>query len=215
MNRLTANPFADPDLVAGYEAWYEATGRRADRLEKALLGRLLGHFPQARSILEVGCGTGHFTRWFGAQNLRAVGLEVSPPMLVEAIRLGSPPCVRGDALALPFSAGTFDLVALITAVEFIPDPARAIAEALRLARRGLIVGALNRRSSLGRQLKGEGGPVWAAAQFLTPAELVHLIQAAAAGNRVEIVWRTTLWPVWPGALPLPWGGFIGLAARLI
>ena len=39
-----SNPFWDPDLVEGYEAWYEGPGRRADRLEKALLQRLLECF---------------------------------------------------------------------------------------------------------------------------------------------------------------------------
>ena len=33
------------------------------------------------------------------------------------------------------------------------------------------------------------------------------------GQKAAVVWRTTLWPLWPGALPLPWGGFIGVAVR--
>lgn len=58
---MLANSFTNPSIVAGYEAWYETTGRRADRLEKALLKRLLAGFPRVRALLEVGCGTGHFT----------------------------------------------------------------------------------------------------------------------------------------------------------
>ena len=81
--------------------------------------RLLTGFSRACTLLEVGCGTGHFTRWFGEQGLQAMGLDFSSPMLAEAIRLGSPPCVQGDALALPFRAGAFDLVALITTLEFV------------------------------------------------------------------------------------------------
>jgi hypothetical protein len=57
--------------------------------------------------------------------------------------------------------------------------------------------------------------VWEAANFFTPGELVHLVEQAAAGRQVNVVWRTTLWPVWPGALPLPWGGFIGVAVKLL
>jgi ubiquinone/menaquinone biosynthesis C-methylase UbiE len=136
-------------------------------------------------------------------------------MLAEAVRLVSPPCVRGDALALPFLSEAFDLVALITTLEFLPDPAKALAEALRVARHGLILGVLNRQSLLGRHLKSEGGPVWDTAYFFTPGELTQLVQCAAAGRRVRTVWQTTLWPVWPGALPLPWGGFIGLAVQVL
>ena len=215
MNRLLDNPFTNPTIVAGYEVWYETTGRRADRLEKALLKRLLAGSPHARTILEVGCGTGHFTRWFGEQGLQAVGLDFSSPMLAEAVRLGSPPYVQGDALALPFPAGAFDLVALITTLEFVPDPVQVLAEATRVARHGLILGVLNRQSLLAWRRKRSGEPLWQMARFFTPAELVRLVQQAAAGKQVKIVWRTTLWPVWPGQLPLPWGGFIGMAVSMV
>ena len=214
MNRFTVNPFADPAIVSSYESWYETTGRRADRLEKLLLKRLLARFPQADTILEVGCGTGHFTRWFGEQGVRAMGLDLSLPMLAEAGRLGSPFYMRGDALALPFSSGVFDLVALITTLEFVLDPDQALAEGLRVAQQGLILGVLNRQSLLGWWLKREGGPVWETARLFTLGELSRLVQRAAAGRPVRIVWRTTLWPVWSRELPLPWGGFIGMALVL-
>jgi ubiquinone/menaquinone biosynthesis C-methylase UbiE len=209
--------------VAGYEAWYETTGRRADRLEKALLRRLVDSFPCAQTVLEVGCGTGHFTRWLAAhrragpsreKRLHTVGLDLSQPMLVEAASRGSPPCVRGDALAIPFPAEAFDLVALITTLEFLSDPLQALVEALRVVRQGLILGVLNRQSRLGRQLSRRGGPVWGAARFFTPAELVQLVKNAATGRPVRIRWRTTL-SFWPWPWPLPCGGFIGLLAQLL
>jgi ubiquinone/menaquinone biosynthesis C-methylase UbiE len=87
MLRSAVNPFASPDVALSCEAWYETTGRQADRLEKALLRQMLARFPQASSLLEVGCGTGHFTRWFRELDLQATGLDLSLPMLVEAIRL--------------------------------------------------------------------------------------------------------------------------------
>jgi ubiquinone/menaquinone biosynthesis C-methylase UbiE len=214
MKRLTINPFTDPAMVSGYETWYETTGRRADRLEKLLLKRLLARFPQASTVLEVGCGTGHFTRWFGEQGLQAMGLDLSRPILAEAGLLGSPSCVRGDALALPFCSGAFDLAALITTLEFLPDPVRALAEALRVTQQGLILGVINSQSLVGWQLKREGGPIWGAARFFTSAGLARLVERAAAGRQVQVVCRTTLWPIWPRDLPLPWGGFIGMAVVL-
>jgi ubiquinone/menaquinone biosynthesis C-methylase UbiE len=208
------NPFADPAVVEGYEGWYETRGRRADRLEKALLARLLARFPGARTLLEVGCGTGHFARWFDEQGLQVTGLDLSRPMLVEAARLGSPPCVRGDGVALPFLAEGFDLVALITTLEFVAEPAWALEAALRVAGQGVILGVLNRSSRLGRQLQRRRGPVWGAARLYTPTELVRLVYRAAAGRQIALHWRTTLWPLWPGALLLPWGGFVGMAIEL-
>jgi SAM-dependent methyltransferase len=214
MRRTAVNPFAKPGAASGYEAWYETTGRRADCLEKALLRQMLARFPQASSLMEAGCGTGHFTRWFKELGLQTAGLDLSLPMLAEAIRLGSLRCVHGDALALPFSSAAFDLVALITTLEFVADPVQALGEALRVCRQGLLLCVLNRQSLLGWQLTKEGGPIWDAARFFAPAELSHLVRRAAAGRRIEIVWRTTLWPGYPGALPLPWGGFIGMAVML-
>jgi SAM-dependent methyltransferase len=211
---MSVSLFDDPAIVADYEAWYETTGRRADQLEKALLGRLLAGFAGARAVLEVGCGTGHFTRWLAAQSLQVTGLDLSPAMLVEAIHLGSPPCVQGDALALPFSEASFDLVVLITTLEFLAEPSQALVEAIRVSRYGLILGVLNRWSLLGRQRKRSGEQLWQVARFVTPAELIHLVQLAAAGRRTRIVWRTTLWPFWPGSSSLPWGGFIGMAVGL-
>ena len=57
-----SNPFDDPAVAARYEDWYSGPGQRADALEKSLLKGLLADFPGARTVLEVGCGTGHFTR---------------------------------------------------------------------------------------------------------------------------------------------------------
>jgi ubiquinone/menaquinone biosynthesis C-methylase UbiE len=207
------NPFENPALVDGYEAWYEEpSGRRADRLEKALLRWLLTQFPSAQTILEVGCGTGHFTRWFAAKELPVTGIDISMPMLVQATRFAKLPYVQGHAYALPFPGGSFDLVALITTLEFIPDPILALAEAWRVARYGLVLGVLNRQSCLGRRLKEKKGPVWGVARFFSPAELAQTVRRAA-DESAAITWRTTLWPVWSGRLTLPWGGFIGMAVR--
>ncbi|HID87600.1 MAG TPA: class I SAM-dependent methyltransferase, partial [Anaerolineae bacterium] len=104
----------DEQIARRYEAWYEAgEGRRADALEKALLLKMVQGFPGARDLLEVGCGTGHFTRWFARLGLRAVGLDLSPAMLAEARGRDGIPLILGDAACLPFADGSFELVALI------------------------------------------------------------------------------------------------------
>ena len=209
------NPFAHPEVVAGYEDWYQGGGRRADLLEKALLKRLLALFPDAVTLLEIGSGTGHFSRWFGDQGLSVVGVDRSLPMLTEAVHLDGPPWVRGDALSLPFPALSVDLVAMITTLEFLPNPTRALSEAMRVCRQGLLLGVLNRQSLLARQLQKKGGPVWGVANFYAVDELIGLARSAASGRPLEVSWQTTLWPLWPGPLPLPWGGFIGMTIRLV
>ena len=209
------NPFDDPAVASRYEDWYAGSGHRADQLEKGLLSKLLAGFADARSALEVGCGTGHFTRWLAERGLRVTGLDISPTMLAEAQCYGSPACVLGDAFALPFASRAFDLAFLITTLEFVSDPLRALAEAARVARQGVVVGTLNRRSLFGLRRRASHDRVWQSARFFSPKELARLARQAARGRVKAVRWRTTLWPL-PGlgTLPLPWGGFVGLALHL-
>ena len=212
MTSHVGNPFAGHDFVASYEGWYETAGRRADALEKRLLDELLTDFPALGTVLEVGCGTGHFSRWFEARGLHVVGADLSMEMLVEFRRLKGPPCVRGRAERLPFASRSVDLVAFITTLEFVGDPQVAVGEACRVARKGVLVGALNRRSALGRRLRNRTEPPWTSAKLLTVGELKTLVIRAAGDHRPRFRSKTTLWPGWRRSLPLPWGGFIGISA---
>jgi ubiquinone/menaquinone biosynthesis C-methylase UbiE len=177
------------------------------------LRHLLTLFPHARTILEIGCGTGHFARWLDALGFETVGLDLSQAMLKEAAPLETRTLVQADAEELPFDSDAVDLAVLITTLEFTPKPSLTLMEAVRVARSGLLIGALNRRSRWGSSLRSKSGPVWDKAHLFTPSELIHLMRRTCEPHRIEIIWRTTLWPLWPGALPLPWGGFIGMAVR--
>lgn len=209
------NPFDDPAVAGRYEDWYAGAGRDADCLEKDLLGKLLRRFPDARSVVEVGCGTGHFTRWMAEQGLEAAGVDISEPMLKEARRRGGPTYLRGDARSLPLADRSYDVTALITTLEFLPEPARVLAEAARVARQGILLGALNRWSLIGLRYRLSGKTIWRSARFFGARELSRMARRAAGGRLEEIAWRTTLWPI-PGVrdLPLPWGGFTGMAVRM-
>ncbi len=207
------NPFDDREVAARYEEWYAGPGRRADALEKRLLQKLL--VPRAQAILDIGSGTGHFTRWFRELGLLVVGVDRSEAMLSEAARRNGATYVRGDAGALPFADRSFDVVALITTLEFVSDPARALAEAGRVARCGLLLGVLNRHSLLAVRHRRSGKPLWKSARFFTPGDLQRLVRQAIGNRATSIRWRTTLWPLrLPIDLPLPWGGFIGMMVRL-
>jgi ubiquinone/menaquinone biosynthesis C-methylase UbiE len=185
-------------------------------LEKALLKKLLVDFPDARTGLEIGCGTGHFTRWLAAHELEMSGLDVSVAMLSEARKRNGLNYVEGDAHNLPFADRTFDLAFLITTLEFVADPRLALTEAIRVARQGVILGVLNRWSLVALKYRRSRSPLWSSAHFFGPWELLQLVQDAAGERCSGARWRTTIWPIpWVTDLPLPLGGFIGLAARLV
>jgi len=99
---------------------------------------------EGRRYLDVGCGTGDDVRALaglvGSQGLIA-GIDNSQAMIAEANRRaeGSPLRVQfqaGDALNLPFDAGSFDGSLADRSLMHIPDPLRAIAEMARVTRPG-------------------------------------------------------------------------------
>ncbi|KVW91321.1 class I SAM-dependent methyltransferase [Thiobacillus denitrificans] len=143
---------------ADYDAWYDTPrGRWIGEAEYALAARLLA--PQAGdSLLDVGCGSGWFTRRAAADDLVATGLDPNPDWLDFARAHSSPALswVEGDARDLPFADASFDHVLSIAALCFVDDERQAVAESVRVARRRFAIGWLNRDSLLYRQ-KGRGG----------------------------------------------------------
>ncbi len=218
-DRTTSSVF-DERVARDYEAWYEqGFGRFASRQEEALLHQQLQRFPGASSLLEVGCGTGHFTRWFAQQGLHVTGLDASPAMLEQACLRNGTNYLLGDAQALPFENRRFDLVALITTLEFVTDPVQALREAMRVTRQGLLLGVLNRQSLVEyvRLLRGQRpAGVLAQAHRLSVKELKRCVRQAAGKRSMIITWRTTIFPdrVPPCATWLPWGEYLGMAVHL-
>jgi ubiquinone/menaquinone biosynthesis C-methylase UbiE len=207
--------------AAGYEAWYATRrGRRADRAERALLARLLAPFASAQSAIEIGCGTGHFTRWLATRVPRVVGLDAAPSMLAEAARHRPRlRLVRGDAGDLPFRDRAVDVSLFVLAIEFVDDPARALAEAVRASRRGVLVVALNRWSPGGfsrRWGRDARRPLLGQARDFTLARLRALLATAAGPRLGALRWASTLFPDGLAGVVarVPLGGVIGIAADL-
>jgi SAM-dependent methyltransferase len=188
-----------------YEAWYATPrGERASRAESQLLGWLLGGFSEARSILDVGCGTGHFTASLAQRGLLAIGLDRAPAMLT-VLRQRQParPVLLADAHALPLRDRSVDLVAFVATLEFLADPRRALAEAVRVARRGVLAVALNRWSvgALSRRFgPASRGTLLRHARDFSPPELGRLFGAAAGMRSDRVRQRCALLP-----RPLPAG----------
>jgi SAM-dependent methyltransferase len=204
-----------------YEAWYATPrGRRASRAETALLAWLLAPFSDARSALDVGCGSGHFTSWLARRGLRPIGLDRAPAMLAVMRRqLPQCPALLADAHALPVRDRGVDLVILVATLEFLEDPRAALAEAARVARRGVVAVALSRWSvgALSRRLgPAARGALLPHARDLSPPGLRRLLGQAAAGRLVGLRARSALLPrPFPaGPTPIPVGDVVGVAAEL-
>ena len=97
--------------------------------------------PEGLRWLDVGCGNGAFTELIVARCAPAEvqGLDPSEAQIAYARkRLGARLAQfrQGDAQALPFADDAFDAAAMALVINFIPDPAKAIAEMARVVRSG-------------------------------------------------------------------------------
>lgn len=205
----------------GYEAWYAtARGRRVDEAERALLAWLLAPFADARSVLDVGCGTGHFTAWLRSRALDVIGLDCSPAMLAE-LRRHHPeiPVVVGDAGCLPVRSGAVDVALLVTTLEFVERPEAALSEAVRVARQGLVVVVLNRWSlgGLSRRVGPQARrPILGAARDASLFALRRMARVAAGDRLQSLHWASSLFPdgFWAARWRAPIGDVIGMAVVL-
>ena len=126
-----------------YDKWFETpVGALVRRYESELLIDFLKP-GVGEMILDVGCGTGVFTRDILSRGPRVIGLDISRPMLLRANQKAkgySFQAVAGDMISLPFAQECFDRVFSMTALEFIEDGQAAVRELFRVTKkRGTIV----------------------------------------------------------------------------
>jgi ubiquinone/menaquinone biosynthesis C-methylase UbiE len=204
-----------------YEAWYTTPrGQRADQAERALLDRLLASFPTAQSVLEVGCGTGHFTEWLARKGLKVVGLDRSPTMLAELHKQAPElPVILSDAHQLPVRTGAVDVVVFVTTIEFLEEPEVALMEAVRAARQGVVLLVLNRWSlgGLSRRVGSQSRqPLLGQARDYSLVSLRMLVRRTAETRLQAISWASTLFPagLWQVQARIPLGDVIGMAVVL-
>jgi SAM-dependent methyltransferase len=132
----------------------DAYDRYMGRWSRAIGERFLAWLnPPARlRWLDVGCGTGAFTRLVLDRTAPAaiVGLDPSPAQVDHARRVVAARHAdfrEGSAVDLPFEAGTFDIVVSALAIHFFPDRPKAFREMLRVTRPGGIVAGYTWRKS--------------------------------------------------------------------
>lgn len=122
-----SNPFVSDEGSRRYAAARPDYGPYLGPLISRLTG--VARVPRA---LDAGCGTGISTRALAAVAATVVGLDRSLPMLAAAHPAPGLSYVAGDAEALPFADGAFDLVAAGSALHWF-DVDRFAAEADRVA----------------------------------------------------------------------------------
>jgi ubiquinone/menaquinone biosynthesis C-methylase UbiE len=128
--------------------------------------------------------------------------------------------MRGESCSLPFPSKSIDIVAYITSLEFMPNIRAALLEADRIARKGVIIGLINKWSfsAIRRMLQRRLGrnQYYMNARFYSISDIKRVL--AKSSGKLEIVyWKTTLFPRIFGNFEssiFPFGSFLGIAVRL-
>jgi ArsR family transcriptional regulator len=104
--------------------------------------RALGHLLPPLDVADLGCGEGYLTVETARWARRVVAVDRSPAVLARARALARRRHVtnvtwkRGDLERLPVRAATVDVALLSQALHHADDPAKAVAEAVRVLRPG-------------------------------------------------------------------------------
>ena len=181
-NRLVSPKIEPFELnVDRYEKWFEIHDN-VYRSELKAIRSILTKFSQG---LEIGVGTGRFSKPFNIQN----GIEPAK----NALRIASSRGVEGVQAvgeALPYSNWSFDLALIVTTICFFSDVGLSLKEAFRVVRpRGsVVIGFVDKDSKLGKmyQERREESPFYGAAEFYSANEVKEFLERTGFVNLIFI-----------------------------
>ncbi len=151
---------------------------------------------EARRVLEVGCGTGHWLRELDLPETFTVGLDKSRAMVREARKnAGRARLVCGAAASLPFAEQEFDLTCCINAFHHFTQPERFLLEASRVLKAGgvlAIIGLDPHKPDTNWYLYDyfEGVREWDHTRYPSAEQLAALVKRAAFDEVTSAVVET-------------------------
>jgi len=132
-----------------YDKWFTTPlGALVKKYESELMLDFLKP-ASGEQVLDAGCGTGVFTLDILSSGAKVIGLDISLPMLQQArekLAGYSFYPVWGDISNLPFREGIFDKAVSVTAIEFVKDAEKCVAELFRVTKKGGVVAVANLNS---------------------------------------------------------------------
>lgn len=172
------NIFQNSEVAKSYDNFYqEEAGKAIDEIERKLLLEHLSKIPY-RDMLELGCGTGHWTGFFCEHGFRVTAVDESESMLKIAEEKNPDNCrfLKADATKLPFSKNSFSVITSVTMIEFVENVSGVLDEIARILKPGgsIILGSLNENSELGRTRPNDH--VFQHARFFTPGQIQKLLK---------------------------------------
>jgi ubiquinone/menaquinone biosynthesis C-methylase UbiE len=194
------------NVVGNFEDKYASNNPIAKALVSGFLDAVTELFvladPRGKIVLEVGCGEGKLANRL-IRNAPAPARYLATDLSLDRLIPELDPRIEtaeASAYALPFAAGSFDIVVCCEVLEHLDDPARGLAELARVARERVLIST-------------PWEPVWRAMNMArgkylgalgnTPGHVQHFSRAALerlAATQLHIHGMRT---------PLPWTVILG------
>lgn len=176
-NNKHMNVFENKEIALKYDGYYQTEfGKEIDKIEKNIVLNLIKEIPRDK-MLELGCGTGHWSDFFVDQGFEFIGIDSSETMLNIAIaNNGNLEFLYADSENLPFKEQSFSVISSITMLEFVNNQDEVLNEIYRVLKPNgwLILGCLNADSVLAKN-KGTD-ETFKNAKFLSQSELIAKLQ---------------------------------------
>jgi len=156
-----------------YDEYYSTDlGRAIDESEKACVQKFLDRIAN-RKILELGCGTGHWSGWMASQGFEVHGVDIAEKMLEKA-KGKNIPNSKFEVMSmtdLQFRDNSVENIIAITSLEFSIDLDKTFSEIKRVLKPNgyLIAAVLNSKSVIG--VNKDNNPTFVNANFFTKEEI--------------------------------------------
>jgi SAM-dependent methyltransferase len=149
--------------------------------------------PPGLRWVDIGCGSGAFTELIVERcaPVEVQGVDPSEAQLAFARGRTAAPVAEfclGDAMALPFPTAHFDAAVMALVIFFVPDPAKSVAEMMRVVRPGGTV------ATYAWDMLGGGFPLDPVQREMRAMGLTPILPPNAAASRID-----ALRDLWTGA----------------
>jgi ubiquinone/menaquinone biosynthesis C-methylase UbiE len=216
-------------LVNKYDSWYESDkGRMYDLLEKKAISRYLPPSAKGKKLLEVGCGTGHWSWFFSEYGFEVSGVDVSKRMIdiAQSKNISNASFQVSDGHSLPFEDGSFGVIAAITTLEFVCDAEGVLRKLVRCTRKPggrLLIVVLNELASLNYNRKQRPESPYAKARLFSPRKpkqfLVrygeaYMVTAGFVPRQKYLLPLAPLLDTTGRFFHIPYGAFVAAEVRL-
>lgn len=196
------NVFTNETIASNYDSYYKTPmGSKIDKIEKDVISVFLHQVP-AHSVLELGCGTGHWSKFLSEMGYRVTAIDISDAMLAIAREkeIDDVKFIKADAKALPFVSECYDFIFSIAMLEFTGNVPKVLDEIFRVLKPDgyLLLGCLNINSEIGKSKDKD--ETFKNAHFFSRDELVSILSYYGKTSISECAYLTSSSEILDGKL---------------